>query len=291
VLLALAGTGCSDRVVDKDQLTKGVLNLSVDESFKPVIAEEVKIFSASFPDIKMNVSYKSESDCFRDLDSGRATMIITARGLTPQQEKYFQNKQSFRPRYDKLAYDAVAMIIQAGRTDSVYSLRRLKNLLTGRDSSQKIILDGSNETSTVRYMLDSVTRGEGLGRNVSAVKGSEEVIRYVSAHQDAIGFVGLSWVGNPEDPEQVKMTRDIRLVMLPCRLCADSNMYALPAQETIAMNQYPLVRPMFYILNENYAGVGSNFLNFLVLERGQLIFRRAYLVPAQMNFRERSGGL
>ena len=45
-----------------------------------------------------------------------------------------------------------------------------------------------------------------------------------------------------------------------------------------------MVRPLFFILKENTLGLGTGFVNFLSLERGQLIFRRSYLVPAKMDF-------
>jgi len=41
---------------------------------------------------------------------------------------------------------------------------------------------------------------------------------------------------------------------------------------------------LYYILKENFSGVGNNFVNFLQYERGQLIFREAYLWPTQMSF-------
>jgi phosphate transport system substrate-binding protein len=39
---------------------------------------------------------------------------------------------------------------------------------------------------------------------------------------------------------------------------------------------------LHYILKENYAGLGKGFANFLTHEKGQLIFKRAYLVPDRM---------
>jgi phosphate transport system substrate-binding protein len=50
-----------------------------------------------------------------------------------------------------------------------------------------------------------------------------------------------------------------------------------------------LARPLYYILKENAAGLGTGFMNFMSLERGQLIFRRANLAPAKMNLNKRSG--
>ena len=53
---------------------------------------------------------------------------------------------------------------------------------------------------------------------------------------------------------------------------------------------HPVARQAF-ILKENAAGLGTGFLNFLSLERGQLIFKRSFLVPAKMGFKKRNSML
>jgi phosphate transport system substrate-binding protein len=45
-----------------------------------------------------------------------------------------------------------------------------------------------------------------------------------------------------------------------------------------------MVRDLVYILKENHKGLGHGFADFMSGEIGQLIFRRAYLMPAQKNF-------
>ncbi len=71
--------------------------------------------------------------------------------------------------------------------------------------------------------------------------------------------------------------------LVECVVCG-SGYFAKPSQETIIKGQYPMVRPLYYIIKENNTGLGTGFVNFLTLERGQLIFRRSYLVPGKMNF-------
>ena len=58
--------------------------------------------------------------------------------------------------------------------------------------------------------------------------------------------------------------------------CPDSP-YVKPTQLGILTKRYPLVRGLFYILKENYNGLGAGFVDFMQFERGQLIFKRAYL--------------
>ena len=72
--------------------------------------------------------------------------------------------------------------------DSIYTLRRLRNMLSGKDTSHTIVADGTSATSTVRYLLDSVLHGAPFGKNVMAANGSKAVVDYISKNENAIGF-------------------------------------------------------------------------------------------------------
>lgn len=218
-------------------------------------------------------------------------MIIVAKGLTEEERKLFADKLSFPPQYDILAYDAVSAIINVKAKDSVFTLSRLQDLLSGKDSSKTIVVDGNNATSTVRYLLDSVLKGKNFGANVMAANGSKAVVDYVSKSENTLGFVGSSWVTNDQDPEQLAYKDKIRFALLECNRNCDSGSFAKPSQATISYSQYPLVRPLYYILKEKSTGLGTGFTNYLNLERGQLVFRRSYLVPAKMYFRIRSSNI
>ena len=149
-------------------------------------------------------------------------------------------------------------------------------------------MDGKNATSTVRYLMDSVMKKQPFGKNVVSAGGSNDVLNYVATHKNAIGFVGLSWIGNVYEPKQQEMLKQVKLALLECKTCEEKDMFAKPSQATITYMQYPLARPLYYILKENYAGLGSGFVNFMSLERGQLIFRRSCLAPAKMNLLKRT---
>ncbi|HXL56272.1 MAG TPA: substrate-binding domain-containing protein, partial [Chitinophagaceae bacterium] len=157
------------------------------------------------------------------------------------------------------------------------------------DTSHIIVADGTSATSTVRYLLDSVLHGTLFGKNVMAAKGSKAVVDYISKNENALGFIGSTWVTNDQDPEQEAYQNKIRFALLECKNNCDSGSFAKPSQATITYAQYPLVRPLYYVLKENWNGLGTGFSNFLNLERGQLVFKRSYLVPAKMYFGIRTG--
>ncbi len=273
---------------DRDTPNKGTIRISVDESFKPVMEEQIKMYHSTFPDTKIIVSYKPEVECLKDLQNDSTRMILIARGLSKQESSIFESSLGYRPQFAVLAYDAVAVIVNHASVDSVFTMNDLKDILSGK-SKRIAVMDGKNATSTVRFLKDSVLRGAAFGANVVASKNSEDVVDIVSKNENVVGFVGLSWVGDSYDPKQQENLKKIRLALVECVRCIEKGFFAKPSQATISYAQYPLPRPMYYILKENSAGLGTGFMNFMSLERGQLIFKRALLVPAKMNFKVRSG--
>jgi len=276
-------SGCSNGDDSKvtDSPSSGKINISVDESFKPVIEEHIKVYEASNPNAQIIAHYKSEAECFKDLlkDSSNR-MIIVTRGLNDREERFFLDSLNYVPIFNDIASDAITIVVNRNSKDSVFTLDRLRKQLTGGlGKKETIVFDGLTATSTIRFAVDSILHGQQFDTSVvKAVKSSREVLEYVAENENAIGFVGISWIGNPEDTAQVNMLKKVKMAYVRCDRCADSP-YVKPTQLGILNGRYPLVRGLYYIVKENYSGLGSGFSNFLQYERGQLIFRRAYLGP------------
>ena len=272
-----------------DTPSSGTIHISVDESFRPVIEEQIAMYEASYPGTHIIAHYKPEAECIRDLfkDTANRIVIIT-RGLEDKEEKFFLDSLKFRPAWNAVATDAVAVLLHKEYMDTIFKLNSLQQQLLGKiNRDQLIVFDGLNATSTVRFITDSVLKGQRFDTSVvKAAKTSKEVIDYISEHKNAIGLIGINWIGNPENPEQVEQLRKVKLGYVKCDVCEDTP-YVKPMQASILSKRYPLVRGLYYISKENYLGLGTGFINFLKYERGQLIFRRAYLGPV-MSFGIRS---
>ena len=77
---------------DTDTANSGIIHISVDESFKPVIDSQIQVFEALYPKAKIIAHYKTEADCFKDILNDSATrMIIATRGLNPKEEDFFKS--------------------------------------------------------------------------------------------------------------------------------------------------------------------------------------------------------
>ncbi|MDR3715743.1 MAG: substrate-binding domain-containing protein [Puia sp.] len=285
-LLSLFACGCrnANPGTPVETPTSGTIQISVDESFKPVIDSEIKVFESTYPDVKVIPHYKAEAECLRDLVNDSTRLVIVTRGLSSSERKFYSDSLHYIPTNDLLAYDAIAVVVNNQSKDSIFTMNDLRAMLSGNTKKDwQVVMDGVSATSTVRYAIDSVLRGAPLGPKVVAAKSSQEVVSYVAAHENAVGFVGVSWVGDEDDPGLTSFMKNVRIASLQCVSCLGET-YVKPYQANIALKRYPLVRGLYYILKENFRGVGNNFVNFMEYERGQLIFQRAYLWPARMSF-------
>ncbi len=279
---------CNTRPVKTyaDTPQKGTIYISVDESFKPVIEEQIKVYQSTFPDAHIIPSYKPEIDCFKDLQNDSTRLVIVGRGLNDQEIDFYKSTLQYKPQFKRLAYDAVVLIVNQNTTDSVYTITKLRDVLSGKDSTT-VIMDGKNATSSVRFLQDSILKGKAFGKNVVAAQNSQAVIEAVTNQTNAIGFVGLNWIGDNYDPKQQEQLKHVKLGLVECVLCPEKGFFAKASPASVSYGEYPLARGIYFILKENATGLGTGFTNFLSLERGQLIFRRSFLVPALINFNKR----
>jgi phosphate transport system substrate-binding protein len=289
-IVSIVLTNCKNKSVQiSDNPESGTIYISVDESFKPVIEDQIKMYESSYPNTHIIATYKSEVECFRDFFKDSTNrLIIVGRGLNTREEHFMIDSLGYNPGCNAVASDAVTIVINKKNQDSLFTLASLKDQLQGKIKRDKIaVFDGTNATSTVRYIKDSVLKKEAYDTSVvKALKNSREVLDFVSKHENAIGFIGISWIGNQEDSTQINLLHSVKTAYVRCDIC-ENMPYVKPMQQNLISLRYPLVRPLYYINKENFEGLGTGFTSFLKYERGQLIFRRAYL-GTKMDFNTRN---
>jgi phosphate transport system substrate-binding protein len=266
-----------------DTRETGTIHISADESFKPVIDSEIAVFENQHPGAKIIAHYKPEAECLKDLAVDSIRIILATRGYSPNEKAFVQDSLHTDITKTVMAYDAVAVILNPKATDTALTMQDVRDILTGRSAKKlKPVFDGTKATSTVRFVIDSVLKGGSLGPAVQAADSSEGVIDYVAKNVDAIGFIGVSWIGDPQDSTQLSYLSRVKVARIENPKLP--GIFVTPAQYNIFYRRYPMVRDLVCLLKERHTGLGHGFSNFLTTQSGQLIFNRAYLMPALMNF-------
>lgn len=277
VLCVFLLSSCDDKPKHPDSLGKGEIDISVDETFRPVIEQQGQVFDSSFPEAKVHIHYKSESECFKDYFAKKARIILVTRDLSAQEKELCKQSQIY-PTALKLARDAIAVILNNASPDSMLDMPTLTGMLTGENKKYTVVFDNQS-SSTVRFINDSVLKGRKLGTNVFAAKGNNEVVDYVAKNPNAVGFVGLGYVSDSADPNNTGAF--IKKVHIAAIKNDSTGEFLQPYQAYIALRTYPLTRHLYYINAESYPGLGTGFANFLAGQRGQLIFFHAHMFPTR----------
>ncbi len=261
-----------------DTLVSGNIDISVDETFRPIIEEQLKVFDSSFPEAHIKASYKAESECIKDFIDGKARMVLITRDLLGNEKEVLEQKKVVATSLP-IAKDGIAIIVNKTVKDTL-TLSEIKGILTGTYKEKRTVVFDNQGSSTLRYMLDSLIPGEKLASNVFAAKTTDSVVAYVMNNPNAIGFIGVSHVSDFSDPEGLAFISNINVAAVMND--KDQHFYK-PYQAYIAQQVYPLTRDLYYIHRETYPGLATGFASFLSKERGQLIFKQARLFPLRSN--------
>ena len=131
--------------------------------------EELQVFHALTPDATVHPVYCSEVEAMKLLLADSVRLAVTTRQLTQEETAYFNGKKFF-PVSVKMATDGLALIVNKQNTDSLITVDRFKDILTGKVTDWKqlnpasrlgklqLVFDNPN-SSTVHYVLDSICGG------------------------------------------------------------------------------------------------------------------------------------
>jgi phosphate transport system substrate-binding protein len=263
-----------------DSPNRGSIYVSADETFKPIIDELVQVYESNHPGTHINVQYKTEADCLRDLLIDSIRMVLVTRRPSEEEKILLADSLKVNVRSMVVARDGISVIVHPDSPDTLFSMKEIKEILTGRYKKKLIpVFDGVKATSTVRFIVDSVLKGDSLTPLAMAARSSEGVVDFVAKNKEVVGFVGVGWIGNPEDSMQLSFLDNVKVAHLESTDMKDS--YVKAYQANLYIKRYPMVRDLFYILKERHRGLATGFAHFISGEIGQIIFRRAYLAPAQ----------
>jgi len=136
-----------------DTWKRGSINVSADESFKPVIDEMVQVYESRNPDTKINVQYKAEAECLKDFATDSIRLIIATRGFSESERLFIIDSLKVEPEKLSVARDAIAVIVNPGSPDSLFTMSEIRDILTGRIKKTLFpVFDAINAPSTVHFI-------------------------------------------------------------------------------------------------------------------------------------------
>ena len=273
--------------------TSGDVRIASDETLLPVIDSQEQVFETIYPKADVQIAYLPETDVINQFLNDSVQMIVLPRELNAEELAQFA-KLKITPRTNKIATDAIALIINKSNTDTTLELADVREIIRGNKTQWNQLDNKSNlgainivydnsKSSTVQYMINLVGKKD---INGYALKTNEEVITYVGKNKGAIGIIGLNWISDRDDSSTIFFKKNVNTIGIkgdPGDL-GDDYFYQ-PYQAYLATKQYALIRSVYTISREPRAGLATGFASFISSDKGQKIFLKAGLLPASAPIR------
>lgn len=262
---------------EKETILKGSLEITVDETVKPIVEDQIAVFEGTYYDAKISIKPKSEAELINDLLNQKTKVVITTRDLTQEEKDKFV-KLKINPRVTPFATDAIAFISNKSNNDTLIALKTVIDFIKGIPNSKikGLVFDNPN-SSTVRYMKDLAKVNDIPANGVFSFKTNDDVIKFVSENDGMIGVVGVNWLSQPS-PKMQNVVHSINVLSVKG---LNSDKYYSPTQNDIAELKYPLARDLFIINCQGYTGLGMGFASFISGDIGQRIVLKSGLMPVR----------
>ena len=293
LLVGMSLTACKQKPPKDgrtDTYTTGTVAIAADESFQPIVQEEIDVFENLYPEADIIPHYVTEVEAVNLLLKDSLRLVIASRKLTPEEKESF-NSRKFFPQEIKIATDGLALITNLENPDSLISVDNIRSILVGEKTRWKdiypesrlgdihLVFDNKN-SSTVRFAIDSICRGKQLAGNVSALKTNKEVINFVAKTPGAIGIVGVNWLSDRNDSTGLSFNKEVHVMSVSHSTQPTVLNSFKPYQYYLYNGDYPLARDLYVLVNDPRNGLCWGFSGFLTSYRGQLIIQKSGLLPA-----------
>ncbi|QHV98424.1 PstS family phosphate ABC transporter substrate-binding protein [Spirosoma endbachense] len=290
-VLLLGLLSCDSGKPPLDNPSRGSIVIAADESFRPLVTQLTSAYSGIYPDAHFKVIYKPEQEAINLMLKDSARIAFTTRMLSTN-EKAVLNQRKIVGSTTKLATDGVALIINKANNDSLLTMSELKQVFTGKLAQWSQLKDGNqsgpitlvfdnNNSSNLDFILHTFGITDVKGLRIFTTKSNREVIDFVRKNPSALGFIGVNWISDGDEPLTAELSKDLRVVGISSKENPTKRAdYFQPFQEDLGMQRYPLRRPVYVLSRESHPGLGGGLVNYVMRDAGSLIIYKLGLWPS-----------
>ena len=256
--LAAATIASAQKLVIKGSDTLGA-------KLVPTLAEEYK---AKNPGVSFEIAAEGSTTGIAAIIDGTAQIGMSSRRAKPTEMSAATAKGvTLKPII--VAYDGMAVIVNANSPIAKLTLRQVEQIFTG-DVTDWSAVGGrpgkisvyTRNTSSGTYSdwKDLAMKKRDYAKSSQKMAGNEQIAAEVAKNPNGIGYVGLAYI----------KAEGIKVVPIDG---------ILPSKETVLSKKYAYARPTFYYTNGEPSGEAAKFIEFTLGDGGQAISEKIGFVP------------
>lgn len=282
--------GCGNDKPPLDNPSQGSIVIAADESFQPLVTQLTSAYSGIYPNAHFKVVFKPEQQAINMMLHDSARLVFATRTLKPN-EKGVLDQRNIKGATEKIATDGVALIINKANTDSLITMNELQSVFDGQIKLWGQLKEGNqtgpitlvfdnNNSSNLEFVLKTFNVKNVANLRIFTTHSNREVIDFVRKNPSALGFIGVNWISDSDEPLSLELAKDLRVIGVSAKPNpTQRDDYFQPFQEDLGMQRYPLRRPVYILSRETHPGLGGGLINYIARDAGSLIIGKLGLWP------------
>ena len=229
-----------------------------------LLSDLADAYSEHHPHISFDFSAVGSTAGLEELGRGNADLALVARKLRPEEEHDAESRRRLLA-YTVIAYDGIAVIVNASNPVAGLTLYDIRNIFEGRvarweqvgGAPEDIVVISREDGSGTRSMFEElVMYGRRMTPTGLVMPGSKAVSNYVATHPEAIGYLSMG--------------------LLDSGVAAVAVDQVQPDRRTVEDGTYWIVRPFLLVSHPEPNPEVASFMQFARSPAGQVIVRSLY---------------
>jgi len=251
-------TAAATTITESGELS-GTITTGGSTTVQPLSETLAEAFSEIFPDVNITVTGGGSSVGIKSASEGTLNIGAASRELKASEE-------SLGLVVSVLAYDGIAVVVNAEQTVTGLTTEQLKQIYAGEitnwnevgGANEDIVVVSREEGSGTRAAFEEMVMGETLIAASAILQSSTGALKTtVAGNKKAIGYISMGYL--------------------------DSSVNALAIDEVAGTEanakngSYPIVRPLLYVTKGNPEGIVKKYIDFCRGIAGQAIVAEDYI--------------
>ncbi len=255
------------------------INITAESSLRNVLPEIIEHFNYKHPKIKVNIEFKPEILCKQDIYNAKVDLVINYSPLNNLEKKKINEEFGYDFKNNLLAFDGLILISNNKNVINSLDKNEIKKLITKDLKNQEFLLDDLYQNATFYFLSKEFLLSKNILKQFNGIENFNKMIEKINKQNNIIGFTSSLNIN------AIKSFKNIKQLKIKSK---KYNHYILLNKENIINQDYPFIRPIFYLLKHNYETPATWLVNFMLQEKGQLIFKRNCAIPIQKELEIRS---
>jgi phosphate transport system substrate-binding protein len=233
--------------------------------FVPTLAEEYKVRN---PGASFEIAAEGSTTGITAIIQGTADIGMSSREVKATEISSAQAKGvTLKPTI--VAYDGLAVIVNAKNPISKLTLRQVEQIFTGDVTDWSAvggpkgnfsIYTRNTASGTYSDWKELAMKKRDYAKSSQKMAGNEQIASEVAKNPNGIGYVGLAYI----------QAEGIKVIAINGHL---------PTKAEVLAKKYPYARPTFYYTNGEPKGELAKFVDFTLGAEGKKIAEKVGFVP------------